>query len=85
MKLVIFNSHFIFIGFGIHYHDFPKDDPVPFFLAQELIPGWLKANGIEEATYCPPKGYFVADALIWKHLLAEEPCMRLPDSARCGT
>ena len=26
-------------GFGIHYHDFPKDDPVPFFLAQELIPG----------------------------------------------
>jgi RimJ/RimL family protein N-acetyltransferase/predicted N-acetyltransferase YhbS len=48
-------------SFGIHYHDFPKDDPVPFFLAQELIPGWLKANGIEEATYCPPKGYFVAD------------------------
>lgn len=48
-------------GFGIHYHDFPKDDPVPFFLAQELLPGWLKSNGIEEATYCPPKGYFVAD------------------------
>ena len=46
---------------GIHYHDFPKDDPVPFFLAQELIPGWLKENGIEEASYCPPKGYFVAD------------------------
>ena len=38
-------------GFGIHYHDFPKEDAVPFFLAQELIPGWLKANGIEEATY----------------------------------
>jgi RimJ/RimL family protein N-acetyltransferase/predicted N-acetyltransferase YhbS len=47
--------------FNIHYHDFPKEDDVPFFLAQELIPGWLKANGIEEATYCPPKGYFVAD------------------------
>ena len=47
--------------FGIHYHDMPEDDPVPFFLAQELIPGWLKANGIDEATYCPPKGYFVAD------------------------
>ncbi len=46
---------------NIHYHDFPKEDVVPFFLAQELIPGWLKANGIEEATYCPPKGYFVAD------------------------
>ena len=47
--------------FNIHYHDFPKEDEAPFFLAQELIPGWLKANGIEEATYCPPKGYFVAD------------------------
>jgi Predicted acetyltransferase len=46
---------------GIHYHDLPKEEDVPFFLAQELIPGWLKANGIEDATYCPPKGYFVAD------------------------
>ena len=46
---------------NIHYHDFPKDAEVPFFLAQELIPGWLKKNGIAEATYCPPKGYFVAD------------------------
>ena len=47
--------------FNIHYHDFPKDAEVPFFLAQELIPGWLKENGITEVTYCPPKGYFVAD------------------------
>ena len=47
--------------FGIHYHDMPHEDEVPFFLAQELIPGWLKGNGITEATYCPPKGYFVAD------------------------
>ena len=47
--------------FNIHYHDVPKDAEVPFFLAQELIPGWLKENGIAEATYCPPKGYFVAD------------------------
>ena len=46
---------------GIHYHDMPHEEEVPFFLAQELIPGWLKANGIVEATYCPPKGYFVAD------------------------
>ena len=45
----------------IHYHDEPKDSEVPYFLAQELIPGWLKSNGINEATYCPPKGYFVAD------------------------
>ena len=46
---------------GIHYYDMPREDEVPFFLAQELIPGWLKANGISDATYCPPKGYFVAD------------------------
>ena len=45
----------------IHYHAEPKDAEVPYFLAQELIPGWLKSNGIAEATYCPPKGYFVAD------------------------
>ena len=47
--------------FNIRYHDFPEEADVPFFLAQELIPGWLAANGIEEATYCPPKSYFVAD------------------------
>lgn len=42
----------------IHYHSEPKDSEVPYFLAQELIPGYL--NGIE-ATYTPPKGYFVAE------------------------
>lgn len=53
-------------GFGlaskmnIHYHSEPKEAEVPFFLAQELIPGWLKGR---EATYCPPKGYFVADTM----------------------
>ena len=31
---------------------------VPYFLAQELIPGYW---GNREGTYCPPKGYFVAD------------------------
>jgi len=44
---------------GIHYHSEPKDAEVPYFLAQEFIPGWL--GGIE-AIYCPPQGYFVADA-----------------------
>ena len=44
--------------FKIHYHDEPREAEVPYFLAQELIPGWL--NGIE-ATYAPPKGYFVAE------------------------
>lgn len=43
---------------NIHYHAEPKDAEVPYFLAQELIPGWL--DGIE-ATYQPPKGYFVAE------------------------
>ena len=47
--------------YHIHYHDAPDNEDVPFFLAQELIPGWLKANGIVEATYCPPAGYFVAE------------------------
>ena len=42
----------------IHYHSEPKDAEVPYFLAQELIPDYL--SGIE-GTYCPPKGYFVAD------------------------
>ena len=42
----------------IHYHDEPADAEVPYFLAQELIPGYW--NG-REGTYCPPKGYFVAD------------------------
>ena len=43
---------------GVHYHSEPRDAVVPYFLAQELIPGWL---GGKEATYCPPRGYFVAD------------------------
>lgn len=46
---------------GIHYHAEPRDAEVPYFLAQELIPGWLESNGITEATYSPPKGYFVAE------------------------
>ncbi len=42
----------------IHYHAEPRDAEVPYFLAQELIPGYW---GNREGTYCPPKGYFVAD------------------------
>ena len=42
----------------LHYHDMPQDEEVPFFLAQELIPGYWSNR---EGTYCPPKGYFVAD------------------------
>ena len=42
----------------IHYHAEPRESEVPYFLAQELIPGYW---GNREGTYCPPKGYFVAD------------------------
>ena len=43
---------------NIHYHCEQKDSEVPYFLAQELLPGYL--NGIE-ATYTSPKGYFVVE------------------------
>ena len=59
--------------YNINYHGEPPGAEVPYFLAQELIPGWLaqngigpetdgsgKATGLNSATYCPPKGYFVA-------------------------
>jgi len=42
----------------IHYHSEPVESEVPYFLAQELIPGYW---GSREGTYCPPAGYFVAD------------------------
>lgn len=42
---------------NIHYHAEPKEAEVPYFLAQELIHGYL--NGIE-GTYHTPKGYYVA-------------------------
>ena len=42
----------------IHYHSEPAESPVPYFLAQELVPGYWSGR---EGTYCPPKGYFVAD------------------------
>lgn len=42
---------------NIHYHAEPKEAEVPYFLAQELIPGYL--NGVE-GTYHTPKGYYVA-------------------------
>lgn len=42
---------------GIHYHAEPKESEVPYFLAQELIPGYLK--GVE-GTYHTPKGYYIA-------------------------
>ena len=42
---------------NIHYHGEPKESEVPYFLAQELIPGYL--DGVE-GTYYTPKGYYVA-------------------------
>lgn len=43
---------------GIHYHGEPEESEVPYFLAQELIPGYM--NGAE-GTYHTPQGYFAAD------------------------
>ena len=51
-------------GFGlasamkIHYHFEPRESEVPYFLAQELIPGYWQGH---EGTYAPPQGYFVAE------------------------
>lgn len=42
----------------IHYHAEPEDSEVPYFLAQELIPGYWSGK---EGVYEPPKGYFVAE------------------------
>ena len=42
----------------IHYHAEPRESEAPYFLAQELIPGYW---GHRAGTYCPPRGYFVAD------------------------
>ncbi|MBQ9884013.1 MAG: N-acetyltransferase [Bacteroidaceae bacterium] len=42
----------------IHYHAESRESEVPYFLAQELIPGYW---GDREGTYAPPKGYFVAE------------------------
>ena len=36
---------------GIHYHSEPKDAEVPYFLAQELIPGWLDALEAYDAMF----------------------------------
>ena len=42
---------------NIHYHAEPKESEVPYFLAQELIPGYLDRV---EGTYHTPKGYYFA-------------------------
>ena len=42
---------------NIHYHAEPKESEVPYFLAKELIPGYL--NGVE-GTYHTPQGYYIA-------------------------
>lgn len=42
---------------GIHYHAEAADAVVPFFLAQELQPGYLAGR---EGTYHTPQGYYIA-------------------------
>mgnify|MGYP002524374952 CR=1 FL=1 len=61
--------------FGVHYHGEPLDDEVPYFLAQELIPGYLQGQSVAEESapdkpasdtprkdylYTTPQGYFAA-------------------------
>lgn len=56
-----FYSHAGFVvasTIGIHYHGEPKDAEVPYFLAKELIPGYLCGR---TGTYHTPKPYFVAE------------------------
>ena len=43
---------------NIYYHAESRECEVPYFLAQELTPGYW---GNREGTYCPPKDYFIAD------------------------
>lgn len=52
---------------GIHYHGEPLDAEVPYFLAQELIPGYLSSPTLRgrrreslSLLYTPPQGYFAA-------------------------
>ena len=52
---------------GIHYHNEPLDAEVPYFLAQELIPGYLSSPTLRGSRreslsllYTPPQGYFAA-------------------------
>ena len=52
------HAGFVFASsLNIHYHTEPKDSVVPYFLAQELIPGYLE--GVE-GTYHTPKAYYIA-------------------------
>ena len=46
-------------NFGIRYHDLPEGADDSFFLAKELIPGYL--DGVT-GVYQTPKGYYVDDA-----------------------
>ena len=56
---ILFYQHAGFVvasTLKIHYYAEPPEAKVPYFLAQELIPGYL--NG-REGTYHTPKGYFI--------------------------
>jgi len=37
---------------GVHYHGEPLDDEVPYFLAQELIPGYLQGQSAADVPAC---------------------------------
>ena len=57
-----FYSHAGFVlasSLKIHYHAEPRESEVPYFLAQELIPGYLA--GVE-GTYTPPEAFAAYEA-----------------------
>lgn len=65
---VLFEGNIAFYGesgftyaseFGIRYHDLPEGEDASFFLAKELIPGYL--DGVT-GVYLTPQSYYVDDA-----------------------
>lgn len=48
---------------GVHYHSEPLDDEVPYFLAQELISGYLQGQSVTDAQVCQSQSVAEASAL----------------------
>ena len=63
---------------NIHYHDMPKDEDVPFFLAQELIPGYWAI--VRELIVCP-RAISWPTSILRPLRLTKQPSRRRKDSA----
>ena len=64
-------------GFGIRYHGLPEDADTSFFLARELLPGYLK--GVR-GRYVTPPGYYVSpeETELFDAEFPKLPKLRLP-------